>query len=356
MLPGMASLAHVTTETHRSTKWLRRAVTMPGLVALWLLDLAALPFLLLGAVVVDMARRRPLPSVRFHLALAFTLSAHVVALLRLVGGWFAGALAGRDEERLLDARTEVWFATATWSAATRLYGMRVVVEGEDTLDGVGPLIVMSRHASLIDVLLPVIHVSGRQGLVPRFVAKRELLWDPCVDLVGHRLPMAFVRREGRRHDADVAAVESLANDLGPRDAVVIFPEGTRFTDAKRERALAALELKDGAAFARASRLKNVLPPHMAGPLGVLDRAIGADVVFSAHTGLEGANHLRDLVAGSLIGATVRVRYWRVAARDVPADAAGRVEWLWQWWERIDAWIESNRTAPGESGALGVRAC
>jgi len=338
----MESPARERTKGERAAKWLRRAVTIPGLLVLWLVDLAALPFVLLVALVLDVARRRPLPSARFHLAVAFTLSAHVVALVRLLGGWLAGGLAGTESETRADVRTEAWFAKATWRAAIRLYGMRVVVDGDDAIGGAGPLVVMSRHASLIDVLLPIVYVFARQGFAPRYVAKRELLWDPCIDLVGHRLAMAFVRREGREHDLDVAAVASLANDLGPRDAVIIFPEGTRFTEAKRARAIAALAKKDEATSARAARLRHVLPPHMGGPLAVLERARGADVVFSAHTGLEGANHLRDLVAGSLIGATIRVRYWRVPARDVPADAAARVEWLWQWWERIDAWIEESR--------------
>jgi 1-acyl-sn-glycerol-3-phosphate acyltransferase len=210
---------------------------------------------------------------------------------------------------------------------------------------------MSRHASLLDVLLPVVFVSARHDLVPRYVAKRELLWDPWVDLAGHRLATAFVRREGSAHDQDVAAVASLARDLGPRDALVIFPEGTRFTEAKRARVLASLARKDEAAFARASRLKNLLPPHPGGPLSVLERARGADVVFCAHTGLEGTNHLRDLLAGSLIGATVRVRYWRVAARDVPTDAEEQLEWLWQWWERLDAWIESHLPRGARAGQL-----
>ncbi len=93
------------------------------------------------------------------------------------------------------------------------------------------------------------------------MAKRELLWDPYLDLAGHRLATAFVRRESREHDVDVAVVEALARDLGPHDAVVIFPEGTRFTAAKRARILAMLAERDEAAFAHALRLKNLLPPR-----------------------------------------------------------------------------------------------
>lgn len=325
-------------------KWSRRAITIPGLIALCLLDLAALPVLLVGALVVDLAGRRRLAAVRFHLAVAFALGSHLVGLLLLFGAWIVGLFAGRERERQLDVRSEAWWARSTWHAAVRLYGMRVLTEGEDVLGG-GPVLLMSRHVSLLDILPPLVFVTARHGLALRYVAKRELLWDPCVDLVGHRLATAFVRRGRRGHDVDVAAVESLARDLGPRDAVVIFPEGTRFTEAKRARAIATLSGRDAAALEHAVRLKNLLPPHPGGAFALLDRARGADVVFCAHTGLEGANHLRDLLAGSLIGKTVRFRYWRVAARDIPVDGEARLAWLREWWERLDAWIGS---CPGEA--------
>lgn len=333
-------LARMEPDTSRAAKWSRRVVTVPGLVLLCLVDLALLPLLLLGALVMDLARRRRFAGVRFQLAVAFALSIHVVGLVLLLRAWIAGMLAGPARERDLDVWSEDWWATATWHTAVRLYGMRVVVEGEDALDG-GPLVLMSRHASLLDILLPIV-VAARHDLALRYVVKRELLWDPCIDLVGHRIATAFVRRQGRGHEVDVAAVESLARDLGPRDAVVIFPEGTRFSEAKRTRALAALAGRDEAAFANAQRLQNLLPPHPAGPLHLLDRAPRADVVFCAHTGLEGANHLRDLVAGSLIGSTVRVHYWRVKAHEIPPDATARLQWLRQWWERLDAWIDEAK--------------
>lgn len=326
-------------QTSHDTTWLRRAVTIPGLVVLWLLGLALFPLTLGAVLVVDLWRGRGnYAMTRFQLAFTFALSIHVLGLVLLFAGWLDGVAHGRSRERDLDARSEIWWANAIWSAAERIYGMRVVVQGE-TLDQARPVVILSRHASLLDVLLPLVFVSGRHDLVPRYVAKRELLWDPCVDLVGHRLATAFVRRGGRAHDVDVAAVRGLARNLGGRDAVILFPEGTRFSPEKRARALAELAGKDAAAFAKASQLRNVLPPRIGGALGVLEHATSADVVFCAHTGLEGASHLGDLLAGSLIGATVHVRYWRVPVRDVPLGTDARIAWLWSWWKRIDDWIE-----------------
>ena len=330
------------TDASRATTWLRRAITIPGLVVLLVLDLAALPFVLLGALVADLVRHRRLLGVRFHLAVACALVMHVVGLVLVFGAWVVGVFMGRERELQLDVRFEAWWASAMWRAATWLFGMHVVVEGADALAG-GPLVLMARHASLLDVLLPVIFLSGKYGLAVRYVAKRELLWDPFVDIVGHRVPSAFVRRDSREHAREIELVDALASDLGIHDGLVIFPEGTRFTEAKRRHILASLEGTDAAAFAHATRLKHLLPPHAGGPLGVLESAKGADVVFCAHTGLEGANHLRDLRAGSLLGATVHVRFWRVRASDIPDDATARLMWLRAWWERLDGWIEAHRS-------------
>jgi len=38
--------------------------------------------------------------------------------------------------------------------------------------------------------------------------------------------------------------------------------------------------------------------------------------------------------------TVHARWWRVPTADVPRTAVreAQVDWLYDWWERIDAWI------------------
>ncbi len=74
---------------------------------------------------------------------------------------------------------------------------------------------------------------------------------------------------------------------------------------------------------------------------MLDAARPVDVVFCAHTGLEGASHFADLAAGSLIGKTVKVRLWRVPAERVPWAGAERHAWLEGWWQTIDEWIDRS---------------
>ena len=323
-------------------RWTRRAVTIPGLLVLFALDLALLPALAPFAAAWDVVRGRRFVALRFQIAVAFALAVHVLGVFLLLFAWVAGgrwAGADPDRQRRLDARIESWPARRTWSSAVRLFGMHVDVRGAEALD-TGPVLLMSRHASLLDPLLAA--VLARDGRALRYVIKRELLWDPCVDLLGHRLPNTFVRRGNRDHAHEIAHVIGLAESLRPSDVVVIFPEGTRFTPDKRERLLARLAREDGAALERASDLRNLLPPHHGGALGLLEHAPGADVVFCAHTGLEGANHLKHLARGSLLDATVHVRLWRVPRTQIPKTRDARAAWLEAWWKRMDLWIDGAR--------------
>ncbi|MBX3234168.1 MAG: 1-acyl-sn-glycerol-3-phosphate acyltransferase [Labilithrix sp.] len=335
-------------------RWARRAVTVPGVVALWLVMLATLPALFAVALVVDLARPRSFAAVRVVGALFVVVTLHVVGLAILLRAWVGGLLRGRAYERRLDGAAELWFAATVWSSAIRIFGMRVEVEGAEVLDRRGPAVVMTRHASLLDVLLPLVTVCAPAELVPHIVAKRELLWDPCVDLVGHRVASAFVHRGGRDRAGDLARVAAVARACGRHDALVLFPEGTRFSDERRAKRLAELAA-DPAAHERALRLEHVLPPRLGGPLATLEAAPPADVIFCAHTGLERARTLGDLLSGALVGETVRVHLWRVRARDVPTSREERIEWLWRWWEHVDAWITRtgaapppSRSAPGEA--------
>jgi hypothetical protein len=147
-----------------------------------------------------------------------------------------------------------------------------------------------------------------------------------------------VRRGSGESAREIAAVQALADDLGPTDGVLIYPEGTRFTRAKRARALARLTERSPELVPLAARLRHVLPPHLGGPLGLLERERDADVVFCAHVGLEAAGSPRELLRGTLVGSAVHVRFWRIPRSEVPVDRADRIAWLYAQWQRVDDWI------------------
>jgi 1-acyl-sn-glycerol-3-phosphate acyltransferase len=221
----------------------------------------------------------------------------------------------------------------------RTFGMRLEVEGLEAV-APGPILVFGNHASIADPLLSATLVEGRCGIRLRYVAKRELVWDPCIDLAGQYLPYVFVRRGASDTPGDVARVQGLLAGLGPGDGILMLPEGTRLTAAKRERLLGGSEGPERALLAR--RLAHLLPPRLGGMLGLFERNAGADVVFMAHVGFDGVRGLADLWSGALVGRTVRVAFWRRPWAGVPRETAGRVDWIHREWEELDAWVGRAR--------------
>ncbi len=93
---------------------------------------------------------------------------------------------------------------------------------------------------------------------------------------------------------------------------------------------------------RAEAMRHVLPPRPAGVVAALGAAPHADVVFVAHTGLEHLSTVGDVWRGLPVGKTLHLRWWFVPAADVPRDRDEQADWLYHWWETIDAWIDTTR--------------
>jgi 1-acyl-sn-glycerol-3-phosphate acyltransferase len=329
--------------------WARRSVTLPALALVTASWLLLLPVTLVVAALADLVRGGPWPIVRCAAYLTLYLFCEVTGVLAAFGLWLtSGVWAGGSRAAFLrrNVALQSWWANALYRGAERLFALRTEVENDDVLTP-GPIILFVRHVSQADTLIPVVYVTRRHGIALRYVLKRELLWDPCLDIVGLRLPNAFVQRGSGQSAHEVAAVQRLMDDLGPTDGVLIYPEGTRFTAGKRLRVLARLATQaDPAIAARATRLRNVLPPHPGGPLGLLERNRAADVIFCAHTGFEAAGSPADLLAGRLVGSIVRVRFWRVPRAEIPDGSDARIAWLCEQWQRLDDWIGEGHPPSG----------
>lgn len=315
---------------------------MPGYALAFVLGLLCLPFALPVAVAFDVATRRRLATCRFVLLAVGYLGCECLGLGASFVLWLrAGPWRGGTPERFTDAnfRLQVRWARALFGLVRTCYGLRVEAELADP--GEQRLLVFVRHASLVDTLLPTVFVSGRSGTRLRFVMKRELLLDPCLDVVGQRLPNAFVSRGAGSAEAEAESICRLALDLGPGEGVVLFPEGTRFSEAKRSGALERVRRSgDAARLARVSGLRNVLPPRSRGALALLAAAPRADVLFLGHHGIESAGDMRGLLRGGLIGRRVRVRSWIVPSAQIPVDPHARLAWLDAEWGRLDRWIDA----------------
>ncbi len=315
-------------------------MTVVGYVLAWLFVVATLPLLLLATFVVDLFRQNRFATVRAVLMATVFLTCEMVGIVTSLLIWlFSFVWAGGDNARFIrwNFNLQQWWTATLFAAAQRIYQLRLEVTG-DPIER-GPIIVFMRHTSLADTMLPAALFSRRQGLVLRYVLKRELLWDPCIDIVGNRIPNAFVERGTGNISGGVEVVRRLMSGLTERDGILIYPEGTRFTPAKLQKALARLQQGSGARLhAKASKLQNVLPPRLGGPLAILELNENADAVFCAHVGLESAVTANDLLSGKLVGQTIRANCWRVPFAKIPRGAEAQTDWLYERWAKVDEWV------------------
>lgn len=342
-MPASVALPVAFIDEGAGSRRLRRVATVSGYLGLAILVWGTLPVLFAAAAASDLIRRKRLVAVRCTAMLAVYLACEVAGIAASIALWLARHTVGIAPERWVDLHYDVQrcWASSLFAAARAIFSLDLEIEGEDAVQG-GPLLVFIRHASLADTLLPANILANRHGYRLLYVLKRELLWDPCLDLVGNRLPNVFVRRGASDGAREIDAIRRLAVGLEPRHGVLIYPEGTRFTPPKRERALARLEARHPERLEQARQLRNVLPPHLGGPLALLETGTRADVLFLAHTGLEGAATAGDIWRGALVGRTIRIKLWRVPRAEIPAGRAERTAWLDREWSRVDDWCSAAR--------------
>lgn len=323
----------------------RRLVTIPRTLALLVVTTVLAPVIVMVAAVVDAVRRigapgRPAMTLRLAAFAWVYLAAETIGIVWLFVQWLASGF-GTNRSRLVTSTWPIqrWWARTLFGAARTLFDLRLEADGLDAAVP-GPIIVMFRHASIIDNLLPAVLMTDGLGLELRWVVKRELLDLPALDIAGGRLPNHFVDRTAADPDAEIAAIRALATDLGPNEGVLIFPEGTRYTPDKARRALAALDSGDPRLAELARRMRHVLPPRPGGALALIDS--GADVMVVGHEGLGGLAGIADIWSGSLVGRTIRVSGRRFLGRDIPRGESARAAWLFERWLEIDDWIDEQK--------------
>ncbi|MFO0669890.1 MAG: 1-acyl-sn-glycerol-3-phosphate acyltransferase [Polyangiaceae bacterium] len=321
--------------------WARRAITWPLYVLLFVVVWSGLPAWLLLAFTIDLITGRPQkrPLTRTVLLFAIYFACELVGVVAAGAVWLR-TLASSPAERIAkNAAIQRAWTRVLFGGLRFAFGMSLVVEGADAA-APAPLLLFVRHSSTADTLLASAVVANPHGTVLRYVLKRELLWDPCLDLVGRRLPNAFVDRSGDDREAQLASVGALTRDLDARSGVLIYPEGTRFSEKKRARAIERLEADASAELvAIAKSFTHVLPPRLGGPVLLLERMRGTDVVFLDHYGFEGAASFGELVRGALVFGRIDVRLRRVRASEVPTEHVER--WLFEAWRETDRWVAAR---------------
>lgn len=330
----------------------RRLVFAPLVIAITLAWIVLIPLLLILAVVAAPSRagrRRTLRLVFFSVA---WLVMESVTLFASLGLWIASGFGGRlhsatHQDR--HYRLVRWFLGTLYPVITRLFNVAVEVqEPEFTPEEAAarltrPVIVLSRHAGPGDSFLILNQLLSQYGRRPCIVMKGALQFDPVVDVVINRLPHAFVWPSKGPGSGVTDEITRLAAGLGNADALLIFPEGGNFTHGRRERAIERLESSgQHEAAARARGMSNLLAPRTGGVLAAVEAAPTADVIFVAHTGLDDLITVRDVWRSIPMEQTVKSRWWRVPAAQIPRGRDEQVTWLYGWWEQIDSWIADNR--------------
>lgn len=315
----------------------RRLLTVPALFSAWGASLViALPAAMAAAILDVVRRSRGWPTPRL---VAFAVAYLTYEVLGVAGAtwlWCTRAVRPeRWEER--NRRLQLWWTASLIRAARPVLGLRLEVEhhGEPSA---GPLVVASRHVSIVDSLLPA-HVLGvRGGMRLRYVLTSGLRLDPCLDIVGHRLPNHFVDRGTADSGAEITALEHLAEDMVPGDAVVIFPEGGLFSPARRDRAEARLAERGSSRVEVARALQRLLPPRPAGTLALLRAAPTADVVVVGHRGFEPLASIVGLWRALPLADPVQLRVVHHPRASVPLDEISQVAWLDEQWLAMDRWL------------------
>lgn len=309
----------------------RRLRTVPGLMAAAVVLVATAPAWVPLSIVADLARRRP------RLPIARLLAFAVCWSWLETGGVLAAAwlwVTQRRNDLRAHIRLQRWWALSMMTALRRTTGLSIAPPDLSPLRS-GPAVMLCRHASLADSLLSAWVIVGHAGLDPRYVLKRELLADPCLDIVGNRLRNHFLDREAPDAEIELSALRALSADMGARDIAVIFPEGTRSSPAKRARALERIAVRDPERAARLASLRHVLPPRPAGSQALIEGCPEADVLIAWHVGFDGL----DTFGGILRHLASRPRLIEFHSRRVPRaevpDGAAFGRWLDEQWLQVD---------------------
>jgi 1-acyl-sn-glycerol-3-phosphate acyltransferase len=321
-------------------------------VVLFVVATLLLPLLLLAALATDLVlwirRRKPWMAVRLLGMAWWFLFGEMRNLPWMLGIWIGSGGPwghGSLRRRRWVYRLRIHWMRSILAGLRVLFGMKIEVDGLDEA-GPGPVLIFMRHASIIDNTLPDALAGHAHGMGLRFVIKRELQALPSIDIAGRWVPTSFVRRASKDPEAELAVLRQLATEFGPpsTEGILIYPEGTRCTEAKLKRAKEIIAERQPEIAHLANGLNHVLPPRRGGPLAHLDATAGTDVVFCAHVGLDGFERVSDIWGGGLVGTPVRVKFWRCPAAEVPAAEAERTAWLYREWQRVDDWIGAQIAA------------
>ena len=331
------------------SSWVRRPITGLGVFLLAIVLTVTLPLWAVVTMAVDAVRGRwrfPISRlIGFATCWAWLETSGLVLALFLF-------FTGRGRSVSAHYALQTWWCRSLIQALGFTVGLQITVEGAENV-GAGPFVAFCRHASLADSIMSSWVVASHVGLRPRFVLKKELKMDPCLDILGHRLPNYFVDRESLDIAGELQGIEQMAAGLGVKDCAVIFPEGSRASAKKRVRALERLRERSPQRAETLAGLKHLIPPKPAGANALLSAVPEANVLTMWHSGFDGLDTFSGIL--SHLGrakANVHVRVEEISRASIPSGEAF-VSWLDAKWVEMDIAVQHQleKKANSNRGAV-----
>jgi 1-acyl-sn-glycerol-3-phosphate acyltransferase len=337
----------------------RRILIAPALLLLTIVVVTTVPIWALGAAAISPlvpGRFRPL---RLLWLFVIYLVAESIGIIACFVMWLASGfgLAFRTETyRSLHYGLLKWLVMFGYRNAVWVLKISIDIDQVDEhdmspVDSVRPLLVFCRHAGPGDSFFLLHEVMTTLERRPLIVLKDFLQFDPVLDTILNRLPNSFIPSDADAAKRMVASIETLAENMDERDALVLFPEGGNFTPKRRVKAIERLRrLGHADEAATAESMSRVLPPRPGGALAAIAANPATDILLIAHTGLEHMSSLADMWRGLPMDTPVKAAWWLEPEEDVPVDPDARIDWLFEKWKEIDSWIQAND--PIEMASMG----
>lgn len=321
----------------------RRLISISLVIVLLPLCLVLTPVALVYSLVSDLRRgRSTLPTFRLWVfTIVYIL--HEWMVIPLSGAlWLRGGF-GRSLDLPLHSRIQGRWVGSLLRWAGRLLDVSVEWPDHEAFPD-GKVVVLSRHASMIDAVLPAYLFPSQLDRPVHYVLKRELMWLPSIDIFGHRLGNHFVDRSGDT-EREVAAIVELIESAEQNAGIVIFPEGTYSTPATRRKVIASLKRRDDTELVEfAEQLQYLLPPKPAGAIALLQRA--ENIVVFGHIGLEGVAEFKGLRHNLPATRPILTMAWPFHITDLPDLDDARVAWLRERWLALDTWVAEQHQLRG----------
>ncbi len=328
---------------------LRRLVIVPLMLVITAVIFVLLPVVGLVQAVVALgavAGHRPRwRALRLWAFAAFYCAGECLSVLACLLLWLASPVPRwRDGDRWRARHVGVlsWYLDVLMRTAEKMIAFRLQLEcprGE-TIAPDRPVIVLGRHAGPGASLVLIRVLLRERRRVPKIVLKEKLRLDPALDVLLTRIGCVFIGAGGAPGGA-VTAVAELAQELTPRDALVLFPEGSDWTPTRHWLAVRRLRRKGMNAQAdAAAKMPNVLPPRPAGTFAALQGAPSAELAVFMHTGHDQLLDAASVWRALPLRRELHMVWWNEPRPELASEQECS-EWLNQTWADIDAWIQEQ---------------